>query len=271
MLEIAALLHDIGKIGVPDHILLKPGPLTTDEWKVMRRNDTIGAEIIRAAFASPQLSKIVEHYQAHYGNPDMRPGLPTGNNIPLGARILAIADAYDSMVTDRVYRKGRTSEEALAELRRCCRHAIRSRTGRAVHLGGARPRVSRRKHLASGVSREMALAVGLQIERFLAALDGQDHATLGAICSRLRSTARKYGAAEIATKASELGVILDIPIDVDEHALVKAACELLDLCRSTQTAFLRKTACTSDNTGTGSAHNRPPCGVEEMTLDAQSV
>ena len=265
VLEIAALLHDIGKIGVPDHVLLKPGPLTPDEWKVMRRNDTIGAEIVRAAFASPQLSTIVEHYQAHYRDPDAQPGFPMGNNIPLGARILAIADAYDSMVTDRVYRKSCTSEQALAELKRCAGTQFDPELVERFILV-VRDGAFEAESPPSGVSREMALAVGLQLERFLAALDAQDHAALAAICSRLRTTARKYDATEIAAKAAELSSILDVDVnvdidaDVDEHDLVTTACALLDLCRSTQVAILKKAANASDNAcaGSGSISQRLP-------------
>ncbi len=237
LLEIAALLHDIGKIGVPDKVLLKSGPLTPDEWEVMRRNDTIGAEIVRASFASPALNKVVENYQAHYGNPSARPELPVGNRIPLGARILAIADAYDSMVSDRVYRPGCSPEKAFAELRHCAgtqfdpelvERFISILTDRDFYTHAP----------SSGVSRETALAIGLQIERFLAALDAMDHAALEAICGRVQATAEKYGAAEIATQAATVCAILDL--DADTQGLLEAANELLDLCRATQVAFLQK-------------------------------
>ena len=170
LLEIAALLHDIGKIGVPDKVLLKPGPLTPSEWQVMRCNGTIGVEIVRASFASPKLNEVLRTYQAHYGNPDARPRTPDGRPHPTGARILAIADAYDSMVTDHVYRKGRTADAAFAELRRCA--------GTQFDPELVERFISVESHNKSktdtpnaGVSRETALAIGLQIERLLAAMD----------------------------------------------------------------------------------------------------
>lgn len=104
-LEIAALLHDIGKIGVPDAILLKNGPLSLDEWEVMRQHDRIGVEIVRASFDCESVTSIVESYCAHFAGTRNRPGLPSGDAIPVGARVLAIADAYDAMTTDRPYRK----------------------------------------------------------------------------------------------------------------------------------------------------------------------
>ncbi|MEZ6116910.1 MAG: HD domain-containing protein [Pirellulaceae bacterium] len=117
VLEVAALLHDIGKIGVPDSILLKPGPLTKEEWQIMSKHDDIGVDILAAAFSCPELSEIVRCHHAFYGanNQD----LPTGEAIPLASRIIALADAYDAMVSDRVYRKGMPPEDAFAELRRC--------------------------------------------------------------------------------------------------------------------------------------------------------
>lgn len=117
VLEAAALLHDIGKIGIPDAILLKPDKLTPQEWAIMDEHDVYSREIIKAALGSADVIRIVENHHAYFG--ESRKGLPVGQAIPLGARILSICDAYDSMVSDRVYRQGCTSADALAELRRC--------------------------------------------------------------------------------------------------------------------------------------------------------
>jgi diguanylate cyclase (GGDEF)-like protein/PAS domain S-box-containing protein/putative nucleotidyltransferase with HDIG domain len=119
LLEFGALLHDIGKLGTPDAVLLKPGPLNDDEWKIMRAHEHHGIEIIKAAFNHPELLDIVGMHHAWFGGNPNCPDLPTGQNIPVGARILTIADAYDAMISDRVYRKGRPPEQAMAELRRC--------------------------------------------------------------------------------------------------------------------------------------------------------
>ena len=82
LLETAALLHDIGKIGVPDAILLKPGPLSDDEWKVINAHERIGVEIIRFAFANEELVEMVMHHHAWYeGNPS-RPDLIKGKDCP---------------------------------------------------------------------------------------------------------------------------------------------------------------------------------------------
>ncbi|HVC88839.1 MAG TPA: diguanylate cyclase [Gaiellaceae bacterium] len=113
----AALFHDIGKLGIPDAILLKPGPLTEDEWVVMASHAGEGASIInRLGFLSDAVPAIRHHHERFDGGgyPD---GL-AGDDIPLGARIIHVADAFDSMLTTRVYRPARPAQEALDELHR---------------------------------------------------------------------------------------------------------------------------------------------------------
>jgi putative nucleotidyltransferase with HDIG domain len=113
----AALFHDIGKLGIPDAILLKPAALTEDEWSVMASHAEEGASIInRLGFLSDAVPAIRHHHERFDGQgyPD---GL-TGEDIPLGARIIHVADAFDSMLTTRVYRPARPAHEALGELRR---------------------------------------------------------------------------------------------------------------------------------------------------------
>ena len=234
-LEIAALLHDIGKIAVPDNIMLKPGPLTPEEWKVMLRNDMVGKEIIRASFTSQQLTTILDHYQAHYGNGAVRPSSPTGKDIPLGARILAIADAYDSMTTDRPYRKARSPNKAFSELRRYAGKQFDPElVERFIEI--VIHRETAQRQTTTTVSKETALCIGLQIERLTAVLDKQDFDSLDAICRHLQLTANKHAAGNIAGKAKELGDILDA--DRDPHTILRTALELLEMCRSTQQAFL---------------------------------
>src|SRR5476649_2091193 len=112
----AALFHDIGKLGIPDAILLKPGSLTDEEWTIMASHAAEGASIInRLGFLSDAVPAIRHHHERFdgAGYPD---GL-AGNDIPLGARIIHVADAFDSMRTTRVYRPARPAHEALSELR----------------------------------------------------------------------------------------------------------------------------------------------------------
>lgn len=116
-LRAASMLHDIGKIGISDAILGKPGPLTAEEMAVIRRHPGNGVAILRPlAHYGAVLPAILHHHEQLDGSgyPD---GL-TGRNIPLLARILSVADTYDAIVSDRPYRKAASPERALAELTR---------------------------------------------------------------------------------------------------------------------------------------------------------
>jgi diguanylate cyclase (GGDEF)-like protein/putative nucleotidyltransferase with HDIG domain len=140
----AALFHDIGKLGIPDSILLKPARLSLEEWGVMRRHADEGARIIeRLGFLADAVPAIRHHHERWDGGgyPD---GLE-GEEIPLGARIIHVADALDSMLTSRIYQAPRPVEEALAQLRggagrqfcpRCSRAAERILTHEVSADGG---------------------------------------------------------------------------------------------------------------------------------------
>ncbi len=111
------LLHDVGKIFTPKEILFKPGPLSDEEWKIMRRHPVDGAEILEKIDGLKEMSKIVRYHQEAYNGSGYPDGLK-GEEIPIGARIATAVDAFDAMVTDRPYRKGMTVEKAVEELKR---------------------------------------------------------------------------------------------------------------------------------------------------------
>ena len=117
-LEFGSLLHDIGKIGVPDHILRKPASLTAEEWALMRQHTYHGERILDGIrFLEAASLVISQHHERWDGT-----GYPLGlreEEIDLNARILAVADAFDAMTSDRVYRARRTYEAAVEELDRC--------------------------------------------------------------------------------------------------------------------------------------------------------
>ena len=116
--EVAALLHDVGVIGVPDHVLLKPGELTSDEAALMARARQMSLEILRGSCASQEILDIVEHVGAWYDGSREAFRL-NQRQIPLGARMIAIAEAFDAMITDQVYRSAMSHERAMAELFDC--------------------------------------------------------------------------------------------------------------------------------------------------------
>jgi HD-GYP domain-containing protein (c-di-GMP phosphodiesterase class II) len=114
----AAALHDVGKAAIPDSIVDKQGPLDDEEWAFMRRHTLIGERVLSAAPALTLASKLVRSSHERYDGKGYPDGL-AGEEIPLGARIIAVCDAYDAMVSDRPYRAALDPAGALAELKLC--------------------------------------------------------------------------------------------------------------------------------------------------------
>jgi HD-GYP domain-containing protein (c-di-GMP phosphodiesterase class II) len=114
----AAGLHDVGKVGIPDAILNKSAALTQDEWAFMRRHTIIGERILAVAPALGPAARLVRASHEAWDGRGYPDGL-AGEEIPLGARIVAVCDAFDAMISDRPYAPPKTAEQALAELRRC--------------------------------------------------------------------------------------------------------------------------------------------------------
>jgi putative nucleotidyltransferase with HDIG domain len=112
-LEAAALLHDLGKIGIPDHILNKPGRLAPPEFEIMKKHVAIGTEILaNIAFPYPVVPIVRSHHE--FWNGQGYPDGLQGSDIPIGARILSVVDCFDALTSDRPYRRGMSSEEAFA-------------------------------------------------------------------------------------------------------------------------------------------------------------
>lgn len=113
----AALLHDIGKVAIPDEILHKPGPLTEEEWKLMRQHPVIGERILRVLPGLGAVARIVRHEHERWDGAGYPDGL-TGEQIPLGSRVILAADTYQAITSDRPYRGARSHEHAIRELAR---------------------------------------------------------------------------------------------------------------------------------------------------------
>jgi diguanylate cyclase (GGDEF)-like protein/putative nucleotidyltransferase with HDIG domain len=116
LVEKAALLHDIGKLGIPDKILQKPGKLDEDEYKVMQSHTTLGSGLLRTSQKLRNLIPIIRHHHEWYDGNGYPDGL-RGKDIPLEARIVALADAVEAMASDRPYRRARTPEEIFEEIK----------------------------------------------------------------------------------------------------------------------------------------------------------
>ena len=237
VLEIAALLHDIGKVGVPDHILLKPGQLTKEEWEVMGRHDRIGVDIVAGAFNCKPLTEVISMHHAFYGGKARDPNMPTGDDIVLGARLLTICDSYDAMVSDRVYRKGRTHDEAIAELRRCAGTQfdpeLVEHFASMIH--------ERSREATTGIyalRNQSAIQIGYQVERLADALDRQDAKDLHGLAVRLGMYARNSSIPAIADAAKVIEQHTSQE-EIEWMLLLRDTRDLLDTCRAAQTEFLR--------------------------------
>lgn len=114
----AAILHDVGKIGVPGNVLNKPGRLTDEEYRQIQRHPEEGVKIVREIGAMAETVEIIRSHHERFDGSGYPHGV-CGRDIPLGARILAVADTYDAMTVDRPYREGLSSETAYAEIARC--------------------------------------------------------------------------------------------------------------------------------------------------------
>jgi diguanylate cyclase (GGDEF)-like protein/PAS domain S-box-containing protein len=234
-LEIAALLHDIGKISVPDVILQNSGQLTELERSVMNRARQAGVQMIKASFGSDALADIVAQLGDWFDQSRGVNGTPVPARPGISARILAIADAYDSMTSSTTYRRRRTRTEAFEELRRFAGSQFDPELVERF-IAAVRLRSGDRAELP-GVSTDIALDIGRQIELLVTALDEQNLEDLRDLTERLHMTAREAGIDNMADITAQLTAALQH--DKDMIGIMQVANELLDLCRLTQVSLIQ--------------------------------
>src|SRR6266446_4534038 len=117
-IRLGAVLHDVGKVAIPENILNKNGPLNPEEWETMKSHVKFGAKTLDPLTPLARIREMVLHHHEFFDGSGYPEAL-TGEGIPLGARIIAVADAYDTITSDRTYKKARNATDALAELERC--------------------------------------------------------------------------------------------------------------------------------------------------------
>ena len=232
VLEIAGLLHDIGKLGVPDTILLKPGPLTQEEWQIMRDHERRSVDVIASTFVSPELVEIVKHHNAWYdGSSSPDPSQPKGKDIPLGARILCIADAFHSMVSERPYRWATSYEDACKELRRCAGSQFDPELVEHF-IDVVLARDDSRRTAQTPIPNSIRLEIGREVEKLYAAVNTPSAGSLSLSADNLVAKATKYGLIQIAEAAMEIEKA--VADQQDRMHIVQLASQLMQLCSATQ-------------------------------------
>ena len=235
VLEIAALLHDIGKIGIPDSILRKPGRLTTVELDAIHQYNRMGVQMVRGSFGATVLTEIVEQHVVHYDMSNCERGAGPSCHPSISARILAIANAYDTMVSELSYRNQMSRSQAFAELRKYAGTQFDPELVERF-IGVVKSRYHLRPEAETQVTKESALSIGLLLEHLIAALDDQNLEQLADITTSLQITATTHGLMDIAKLTKTLLDMLDE--DYDQIEFMQVAGELLDQCRSTQNTLL---------------------------------
>jgi diguanylate cyclase (GGDEF)-like protein len=181
-LQNAAFLHDIGKIGVSDRVLLKAGPLTSEEWELIRQHPGISAEIARPLFRD-ELVAGVRHHHEHFGGGGYPDGL-AGEDIPEVARLLCVVDCYDAMSSERPYRRALSHRQCLAELRRLA--GSQFDPGMVAALLKALRRLRRRRAEVDRLAAQAAAAIDPATHVLLRTRADEAHPEYGAMVAALR-------------------------------------------------------------------------------------
>jgi diguanylate cyclase (GGDEF)-like protein len=241
VLEVAGQLHDIGKLGVPDSILGKPSALSPEELKIVRDHVRQGAEIVAATCSSRELAGILRNHHAFYGgNPD-DPAMPAGKDIPLGARILAIADAFSAMVSPRPFPATLTYDEAFEELRRCAGQQFDPELVERF-IGAVLARDDTRTTQRPVISDAVMLEIGREVERIAVALDNSDYSQLSVTASRLAAVAAEHGIQQVAELATQ--IVEAAHADGDLLTIASLTKKLIQACRLPSPVSLRRSSST---------------------------
>lgn len=241
-LEVGALLHDIGKIAVPDSILLKPERLTPEELQTLRDHARIGCELVEAAFHSDAIIDTVRYTGCPFSGSEKYPAMLKGEEIPLSARIVTIADAYDSMVTGGIYRDSFSQEEAIEEL---YEHSGTQfdpiLVEKFVNFIKTRPEADSNERKRNQFTKDFAFQLAFISEQITKSFDEQDFELLRANAQKLESAANQYKNSKLKVIAGKLlchSRITD-ENDLEVEKVMSDVVELLELCQSAQRDLLQ--------------------------------
>ncbi|MEC9091918.1 MAG: diguanylate cyclase, partial [Planctomycetota bacterium] len=241
-LEVGALLHDIGKIAVPDSLLLKPERLTCEEIQSLRRHSRIGCELIEAAFHATPVADTVRYAGCSYAGTQKFPGMLKGEQIPVSARIVTIADAYDSMVTPTVYREKLSREQAIEELYRCAGTQFDpGLVERFVDLLKTRPEMESQVKGNVQFTKDLAMQLACISGQITKSFDEQDFDLLRANAQKLEAAAHQYDNPRLSRIAEKL-VSHSRSADgqeVEVGKIMEDVIQLLTLCHVAQQELLQ--------------------------------
>ncbi len=198
----------------------------------MNRHEQFGFEIVRKAFVWRQLASIIQNRRAQYNGSPRNESLPAGLSIPGGARLLAIADAFDAMTLNRVFRKGPSHEEAFSELRRCAGTQF---DPELVDRFIATIKAISPRGLAAAERSEEAASVLQDLNALANSLSERDFDRVATITEHMKLSAKRLGAIGLTTKAQKLQTA--VLSDADLLDILHMASELTDECLSTSRAI----------------------------------
>lgn len=244
LLEIAALLHDIGKIGVPDTVLHKSGPLDENDWKLLRRHNSAGIDMIAATFRCGELESIIRAHHALSASQFNGFKLRV-DRVSEVAQLLNMADWYDSMTSDRAFQRGCSSADAIKKLRQnigilfdegLVERFIRRTTGEPNDsvLGFATSR-----GIALAITKPVASRIGEQIEELANAIDRRDVDSVQRLTRQLNEIAAEHCLLPIMECSDRIFKAIESTSDcVATDELLRDTLTLINLCRSTQNAHI---------------------------------
>ena len=270
--ENVAFLHDIGKIGVSDRVLLKAGPLTSEEWELIRQHPGISAEIVRPLFDDELVAGVRHHHERFDGGgyPD---GL-AGEAIPLIARAMCVVDGYDAMSCERPYRRALSYRQCLAELRRCA--GTQFDPEMVAALRGALQRLQRRRTRIGKLAQQVAQLIDPVAHARLRSRADEARPEYGAAVSALRTFRDAHPPVRFITSFAMVGDQCITVLDTGETQDEVSHCgdpwlPEDDLARVLAGENLVANVLTADDFGVWVSSAAPVCDAEGAVVAAVTV